>query len=439
MSTELQEHQVSGASIRPFRLDVQLHDLLKRPGTARPLVPPPPLAQPQTLPPPVFPQHPELLTDEELELDKHGSSSSPYGRRWTIPLILRALRGWMFPYFKSRLLPGDFHPLIAYLFTEWKCNLDCHYCWAFDNRVKGMSEDTARRSIDWLHSTTCRVLALMGGEPLLRPDFAHKVIYYAAKKGFWVYLPTNARLLRPEVIDRVADAGVATVNFAVDVVDERPGLPKALSPVRKYFDYLIKKQYRYGYIVFYNMNICRTNLEDIKRLTEIAHDNGIATDYHINESPMIEQPHFKHADENSTYITKEDWPKVDELVDWLIERNRSGYKMVNSVKRLNDMRDFMRGKVEPWNCRAGQNNVIIRVDGTLAPCFPMYSATYDWGTIGNHKFEVAQLDEMKQECQTHCFSTLNHNLGYCYDDARVIRWVFKQAARGFQGVTGSFD
>jgi hypothetical protein len=51
--------------------------------------------------------------------------------------------------------------------------------------------------------------------------------------------------------------------------------------------------------------------------------------------------------------------------------------MVNSVKRLQDMKAFMRGQVEPWNCRAGQNNVIIRADGTLAPCFPMYSATYD--------------------------------------------------------------
>jgi hypothetical protein len=42
---------------------------------------------------------------------------------------------------------------------------------------------------------------------------------------------------------------------------------------------------------------------------------------------------------------------------------------------------------------------------------------------------------MKKSCQTHCFSTLNHNLGYCYDDGRVLR----QALRGFQGVTGSFD
>ena len=71
-----------------------------------------------------------------------------------------------------------------------------------------MTEDTAKRSIDWLRDSGCRVLALMGGEPLLRPDFAHKIIYYAAKKGFWVYLPTNGRLMWPKVIDKIADAGV---------------------------------------------------------------------------------------------------------------------------------------------------------------------------------------------------------------------------------------
>src|SRR5213082_367245 len=154
----------------------------------------------------------------------------------------------------------------------------------------------------------------MGGEPLLRPQLVHKASYYAAKKGFWIYMPTNARLLRPDVIYRLADAGVAIFNFAVDAVDEKPGLPKALSPVRKYFDYLIRKQYRYGYSVFFNMNICRTNLEDIKQLTEIAHDNGISTDYHINESPMIEQEHFQHYDGNSTFITRDDWPRIDELL-----------------------------------------------------------------------------------------------------------------------------
>lgn len=90
----------------------------------------------------------------------------------------------------------------------------------------------------------------------------------------------------------------------------------------------------------------------------------------IDRSPMIEQEHFKQYEANDTFIHRQDWPKVDELIDWLIQKNESGYKMVNSVKRLQDMKDFLRGKVEPWNCRAGQNSLIIRVDGTLAPLLP---------------------------------------------------------------------
>jgi len=419
----------------PFRLDVELHELLMRPGPVpRAPVPPPPGAQPQTLPPPVFPQYPEKLNDPGREPGADG-----YQRRYTGEQIYHTLRGWAFPFFKSRLLPGDFHPIIAYLFTEWKCNLDCHYCWAFDNRIKGMTEDVAKRSIDWLHSTTCRVLALMGGEPLLRPDFVHKVTYYARKKDFWVYLPTNGRLMRPAVIDRLGDAGVATVNLAVDAVKEHGGLAKALEPIRPYFDYLVRKQYVYGYSVFLNMCICRNNLDDIRQLTQLAHDHGIATDYHIVESPMTEQTHYTHLTENPNFIRPQDWPAVDELLDWLIDKKKQGWKMTNSGSRLAEMKAFMRGGLTDWNCRAGQNTMIIRTDGTLAPCFPMYSANYDWGTIENHKFDTGQLNHMKKSCQPHCFSTLNHIVGFCYNDARAIKYVLRQALHGFQGLSGAME
>jgi len=383
------------------------------------------------LPEPVFPHHPELLAREPLPGDGE--------RHWPVSKIYRAMRGWAVPFVKSRVLPGEFHPIIAYLFTEYKCNLDCHYCYSFDNRVKGMTEETARASIDWLHSTTCRVLALMGGEVVLRPTFVHKVVDYAARNGFFVYIPTNGRLLKPDVIDRLADAGVATFNLAVDAVDEKPGLPKALNPIRQQFEYLVQKQYRYGYTVFFNINICRNNLDDVRELTEIARENKISTDYHINEEPLVEQPHFRHLTENPTYFKPEDHEKVDDLLDWLIEKQRSGYGMLNSVERLAEMKRFLRGRHnEPWNCRAGQNTVIIRVDGTLAPCFPMYSATHDWGVVGTPRFDHGQLAAMKETCEPNCFSTLNHIVGWCYNDGRVIRWLLKQAKHGFQGVQGNF-
>jgi len=70
---------------------------------------------------------------------------------------MRKVRGWLIPYLRSRVMPADFHLITAYLFVEYKCNIDCWYCWSFDNHVKGMTEDVARRSIDRLHDHGCLV------------------------------------------------------------------------------------------------------------------------------------------------------------------------------------------------------------------------------------------------------------------------------------------
>jgi hypothetical protein len=127
---------------------------------------------------------------------------------------------------------------------------------------------------------------------------------------------------------------------------------------------------------------------------------------------MLEQDdHFRHLHENPAYIRPEDWQAVDGLIDWLTDKNKSGYQIVNSVSRLQQMKAFMRmssgldlrkvgwygagtgtesdgdellGKMPgimrdedgglrftDWNCRAGQNNVIVRTDGTVdlaSPC-----------------------------------------------------------------------
>ena len=413
----------------PFRIDVQVHDLLMKPAPTPQL--PPTLAlksEPRPgFPTPVFPQR-HYEEGVEMSLRAYHNLNTK-----------RAFMSWALPFVKSRFHGDELRPIITYLFTEFKCNVDCHYCWSFNNAVKGMTEETARASIDWIHSIGCRVLAFMGGEPLLRPDMIHKATDYSAKKGFYVYLPTNGRLMRPEVVDRLGDAGIGIVNLAIDAVEEKPGLPKALNRIRPYFDYLVKNQRKYGYTVMININITHINMDDARQLTEIARDNGLATDYHLNEAPMLEQGHFKHMDDNSTYLTPEDFPKVEALLDELIEKNKHGYKMANPVQHMHKMKRLMRGKIEPWNCRAGQNNLIIRPDGTLAPCFPMYSATYDWGTVGHHKFEVQQLDEMKKSCSTGCLSTCNYILSHCYDGVRVIKWGLKQATRGFRGVSGSFD
>jgi len=88
------------------------------------------------------------------------------------------------------------------------------------------------------------------------------------------------------------------------------------------------------------------------------------------------------ASATPTYFRPEDHEKVDEVLDWLIDKQKAGYGMLNSV--------------EP-------------------------------------------LAEMKLSCEPYCFSTLNHIVGWCYNDARVIKWLIKQARHGFQGIRGNFE
>ncbi len=336
------------ATAAKFRIDVAIHDLLMN-SNQRP--PAPAESMGLTLPEPVFPRFPDRLKDP-------GPETPPEKRKWGPKDVYRYSRGWLVPYVRSRVLPGDFHPITAYLFVEYKCN-----------------------------------------------------------QGFWVYIATNGRLLRPEVADRLGDAGVSVFNFAMDSWDLKPSLPKALVPAQKNLEHILRKQYVDGYLVFFNMNICRNNTEDIRKLTEYAHDHRVATDYHINETPMLEQDdHFKHLSGNGHQAE-------------LLASMPGVVQEANGELRFAD-----------WNCRAGQNNVIIRTDGTVAPCFPMYASTYDWGNIDRPKFDQSQLTQMKSTCQRHCFSTLNHNLAYCYNDARVIKWLWSNAIKNkFQGGVRSFE
>jgi MoaA/NifB/PqqE/SkfB family radical SAM enzyme len=343
----------------------------------------------------------------------------------------RAFRCWAIPYLRSRIYCNQLRPVLCYLYTEWKCNIDCHYCHQFDNSKEGMSFQTARSSMDWLKTLGCRVIGLMGGEPLLRKDFLLDVIRYGNENGFFVYLPTNGYLLDKAFIDEMGQAGVAAVNLAVDCIAPRKGLPKALLAIEPQFRYLTERQKKYGYLLFFNINICRTNIKDAKLLTEIAHQNRIGTDYHLNEPPHVftQQDHYRHKDDG-LFVSPRQYEEVDDLLDWLIERQRCGWPMVNSIAHLQSFKRRMRGDIGQWDCRAGLNGFLIRPDGTLSPCFDLINYEHDWGRIWEPKFDAEELSQIKRRCMSLCSSTCFYNIGHYYRMGPLMEWVRKHARVG---------
>lgn len=344
---------------------------------------------------------------------------------------VRALRRWVFPYINSRIHSDEFRPVLCYMYTDWNCNIDCHYCFQFDNNRESMSLETAKSAVDWLMSIGCRVIPLMGGEPLMRKDFILEVIRYGAQKGFFMYLPTNGYLLDKPFIDEVGRAGVAAINLAVDCVAPKKGLPKALLNIEPQFRYLVEQQKKYGYILFFNINICSTNIKDAKLLTEIAHQNQIGTDYHLNEPPhdFVKVDHYKHKN-NGLMITPDLYDSVDELLDWLIEKHRQGWPMVNSIQHLQTFKQRMRGQIPAWDCRAGHNGALIRPDGSLSPCFDLISYPHDWGSIWKPKFDQDELNEVKEQCMPNCSSTCFYTMGHYYDSRVLPEWVIQHIRVG---------
>lgn len=364
------------------------------------------------------------------------SQTDHHGKGYQLKNFSRAYRSWLLPYIKSRFRPGAFRPILSFLFTDINCNLNCHYCYSKGKKVPGMTMETAKDAVDWLQSVGCKVLAYMGGEPLVRKAFIIELTRYAEEKGFFVYLPTNGILMDEAFIDEIGKAGVAAVNLAVDAVDGYKGIPKALCRIKSNFEYLVQQEKKYGYLTFFNINITQKNIEDVKVLTETAHEYGIATDYHINEPPIIKYDNYEDF-QDGAWITEKEVQAVDEVIDWLIEKNQQGYTMVNSLDHLQAMKRFIHHQWPPWSCRAGELSMIIRLDGSFAPCFELYGAEEDWGNIyDGPKFDSLKLRHQKKACSPHCLSTCNFQVNhYTRGMLYSLQWVAKHAYGSFLGTS----
>jgi MoaA/NifB/PqqE/SkfB family radical SAM enzyme len=299
-----------------------------------------------------------------------------------------------------------------------------------------MTLEVGKACVDWLESVGCRVLAYMGGEPLIRRDFILELTRYAAKKNFFVYLATNGTLLDRAYIDDLGRAGISTINLAVDSLEGREGLPKSFSRIKSQFEWLVEREKKYGFITFLNINITDRNFDDVKALTELAHERGVPTDYHINEPPLIEYNDYGHGPDGG-WIREDGYLAADALIDWLIEKNLAGYTMVNSLAHLRAMKRFIRRQLPPWPCCAGKYTMIIRLDGTFAPCFELYGSHEDWGSIyEGPRFEPNRLSMLKKMCAPHCLSTCNFQVNhYTRSFLYSLQWVAKHAQARFFGTS----
>lgn len=97
------------------------------------------------------------------------------------------------------------------------CNLRCKHCYAAAGRKdeREFTLEEVKKIIDELNSLGTVLIALAGGEPMMRKDI-YEIISYIKSKGMEVFLNTNGTLINEENVKRLIEAGLTHIEISID-------------------------------------------------------------------------------------------------------------------------------------------------------------------------------------------------------------------------------
>ncbi|MDP2939648.1 MAG: radical SAM protein [Candidatus Omnitrophota bacterium] len=112
---------------------------------------------------------------------------------------------------------GQRSPVVAYLLLTDRCNMHCRYCFVDTTKKrKELSTQEWKQLIDEIFTMGCRMICLMGGEPLLHPDI-EEIIGHIQSKKIICDMTTNG-ILVPKMINVVKKINSLMVSLDGDEV-----------------------------------------------------------------------------------------------------------------------------------------------------------------------------------------------------------------------------
>ncbi len=101
--------------------------------------------------------------------------------------------------------------------VTYACNLKCKHCYATAGKLgkDELTTEQAKYAIDVFAKAGVTILAFSGGEPLVRPDI-FELTQYAADKGIYVAMATNATLITEKKAREMREAGIQFVQISLD-------------------------------------------------------------------------------------------------------------------------------------------------------------------------------------------------------------------------------
>jgi len=284
------------------------------------------------------------------------------------------------------LPPADFPLNTMVLNVTNKCNLACTYCYEYGedkivdtqygSQPKFMSEETAEESVDFLlaESKAQEVahLTFFGGETLLNFPVLQRTVAYARRraaeegKRIEFSLTTNATLLKPEIIEWLADNQIG-VTISIDG-------PKAVQDGLRVFhngkgtyDVVLPKikellSVHRSRPIGARVTLTQKHMDVLEIFRHLTEEIGF---WEVGLAPVTTQDHRDYA---ITPEGKDDMLRqFEELAaDWLECALRDEHHGFSNVK--DTIEEIHKGVSKAYGCGAGLGLMGVATDGDVSLC-----------------------------------------------------------------------
>ena len=284
------------------------------------------------------------------------------------------------------LPPADFPLNTMVLNVTNKCNLACTYCYEYGedkivdtqygSQPKFMSEDTAEDSVEFLlaeskHQEVAH-LTFFGGETLLNFPVLQKTVAYARRraaeegKRIEFSLTTNATLLRPEIIQWLADNRIG-VTISIDGPKPVQDGLRVFHNGKGTYDVVLPKIKELLAVhrsrpIGARVTLTQKNLNVLEIFRHLTQEIGF---WEVGLAPVTTQDHRDYA------ITPEGKDgmlrQFEELAgEWLECALRDEHHGFSNVK--DTIEEIHKGVSKAYGCGAGLGLMGVATDGEVALC-----------------------------------------------------------------------
>ncbi len=322
-----------------------------------------------------------------------------------------------------------------------QCNLSCTYCYEYGEdkivqtengrQPKWMSEDTARESVDFLMRESGKVahLTFFGGETLLNFKILQFTVGYARARAAELgkeidfSLTTNATLLKPEVIEFLAEE-----NFGITIsMDGPPDLQNKFRVFKNgtgSYELIVPKikallaRHR-SRPIGARVTLTRETL-DVRRIyNHLRHEIGF---WEVGFAPVTASPGRAHAfsEEGFESVLSEFRDLAKDYRDAALAGKHHGFSNVRET-----LQEIHKGASKAWPCGAGFGLLGVSTAGDVNLCHRFAgSDDHKLGTVRDGIDRAAQRNFLeshhvasKTDCQTCWARPLC--AGGCYHEAHT--------------------